>query len=129
MSDRVRATRMTHVETFSNPAIGSRLIRLPLVLLLAFGLLLSLIHCAGCELNVASADAPMVTVSDHQGFAPDAPEQALPCHGGHCLSHVAPQLPTAVVVPAVLLPRALVLRQEPFRTALAGLPLFKPPRT
>jgi hypothetical protein len=117
---------MTHVETFNSPAIGSRLIRLPLVLLLAFGLLLSLIHCAGCELNFASAGAPMVTVSDHQGS--DAPEQALLCHSGHCLSHVAPQLPTAVALPADLLPRALVLRQEPFPTALAGLPLFKPPR-
>lgn len=128
MRDRVRATRMTHVETFSSPAIGSRLIRLPLVLLLAFGLLLSLIHCAGCELTLASVGVPMVTVSDHQGSAPDAPEQALPCHGGHCLSHVAPQLPTSVALPPELLPRALVLHQEPFRTALAGLPLFKPPR-
>ena len=119
---------MTQVETFSSAAIGSRLIRLPLVLLLAFGLLLSLIHCAGCELNFASAGAPMVTVSDHQGSKPDAPEQALPCHSGHCLSHVAPQLPTAVALPAELLRRPLVLRQEQFPTALAGLPLFKPPR-
>jgi len=119
---------MTLVETFSRPAIGSRFIRLPLVLLLAFGLLLSLIHCAGCELNFASADASTVTVSDHQGSAPDAPEHALPCHSGHCMSHVAPQLPGAVVVPADLLPRALVLHEKPFPTALAGLPLFKPPR-
>src|SRR4051812_9892055 len=119
---------MTQVETFSSAAIGSRLIRLPLVLLLTFGLLLSLIHCAGDALNFASGGVPMVTVSDHQGSAPDAPEQALPCHSGHCLAHVAPQLPTVVALPADLLPRALALRQEQFPTALAGLPLFKPPR-
>jgi len=119
---------MTQVETFSSPAIGSRLIRLPLVLLLAFGLLLSLIHCAGCELNFASAGAPLVTVSDQQGSAPDAPEQALPCHSGHCLSHVTAQLPAAVASPADLVPRLHVLPQEQFPTALAGLPLFKPPR-
>jgi hypothetical protein len=119
---------MTQLETLSSPANGSRLIRLPLVLLLGLGLLLSLIHCAGCELNFPSAAAPMVTVSDHQGSAPDAPEQAVACHSGHCLSHVAPQLPSAVALPADLLPRAHVLRQEPFPTALAGLPLFEPPR-
>lgn len=119
---------MTPIETFSSPAIGSRLIRLPLVLLLAFGLLLSLIQCAGCELNVASAAAPTVTVSDHQGSAPDAPDAALPCHGGHCLSHVVAQLPAAVAMPADRLPRPLVFHEEQFPTALAGLPLFKPPR-
>jgi hypothetical protein len=119
---------MTQLETLSSPAIGSRLIRLPLVLLLGLGLLLSLIHCAGCELNFPSAAAPMATVSDHRGSAPDAPEQALACHNGHCLSHVAPQLPTAVALPADLLPRPLALSHELFPTALAGLPLFKPPR-
>ena len=116
---------MIQAETFSTLSSGSRL---PLVLVLVFGLLLSLIHCAGCELNFASAGALSVTVSDNQGPAPDAPEQALPCHSGHCLSHVTAQMPKAIALPADLLPRALVLRQEPFPTALAGLPLFKPPR-
>src|SRR4051794_27834477 len=120
---------MTQAETFSSAATGSRLIRLPLVLLLAFGLLLSLIHCAGDELNFASAGAVTVTVGDYRGSAPDAPDQALPCHSGHCLSHLTTQLPAAVALPAGLLPRALVLRQEQFPTALAGLPLFKPPRS
>ena len=119
---------MTQVETFSSAAIGSRSIWLPLVLLLAVGLMLSLIHCAGCELNFASAGAPMVTASDHQGSAPDAPEQALPCHSGHRLSHVTTQLPAAIALPTDLPPRPHVLRQEQFPTALAGLPLFKPPR-
>lgn len=119
---------MTPVETFSRSAIGSRLTRLPLVLLLAFGLLLSLIHCAGCELNFASAAAPMVTAVDYRGSAPNAPDQALPCHSGHCLAHVAPQLPAAVAVPGDLPPRSFVSRQELFPTSLAGLPLFKPPR-
>jgi hypothetical protein len=118
---------MTDVATFSTPSSGRRF-RLPLALLLTLGLLVSLIHCAGCDLNFASGTGPAVAVSHDQGSAPDAPEQALPCHSGHCLSHVATQLPMAVALPVDLLPRALVLRQEQFPTALAGLPLFKPPR-
>jgi len=118
---------MTEVEIFSTPSSGSRF-RLPLVLLLTVGLLLSLIHCAGCDLNFASSWGPTIAVSHDQGSAPETPEQALPCHSGHCLSHVAAQLPAAVALPADLRSHALVLRQEPFPTALAGLPLFKPPR-
>ena len=118
---------MTDVPTFSTPPSGLGF-RLSLVLLLTVGLLLSLIHCAGCDLNFAPGSGPAVAVSHDQGSAPDAPEQALPCHSGHCLSHIATQLPMAVALPPDLLPRALVLRQEPFPTALAGLPLFKPPR-
>jgi len=118
---------MIQAETFSPRSSGSRH-RLPLVLVLVLGLLSSLIHCAGCELNFASSAGAAIAVNHDQGSVPDAPEQALPCHSGHCLSHVATQLPAAVTLPADLLPRALVLHQEPFPTALAGLPLFKPPR-
>jgi hypothetical protein len=121
---------MTQIEAYTAPsaAIGSRLARLPLVLLLMSGLLLSLIHCAGCELNFSSRDALAVTMSHDQGSAPDTPEHMLPCHSGHCLSHVAAQQASAVALPGDLHPRALIVRQERFPLALAGLPLFKPPR-
>ena len=120
-------TSMTDVAPFSTPSSGLRF-RLPLALLLTLGLLVSLIHCAGCDLNFAPGTGPTVAVSHDQGSVPDAPEQALPCHSGHCLSHVATQRPLAVALPADPRPHAHRLRQEPFPTVLAGLPLFKPPR-
>lgn len=100
--------------------------RLPFVLLLTLGLLVSLIHCAGCDVAFANTSAA-VAVSSHTG-APDAPEQALPCHSGHCLSHVNAQVAAAVSVPADHTPRAPLFFQQQSPAALAGLPLFKPPR-
>jgi hypothetical protein len=104
----------------------SRFARLPFVLLLTLGLLLSLIHCAGCDAAFANSSAA-VAASSHSG-APDAPEQALPCHSGHCLSHVNAQAAAAVSVPADHAPRAPLFFEQQSPAALAGLPLFKPPR-
>src|ERR1700722_17033806 len=73
-------------------SIGSRINRLPLVLLLTLGLLVSLIHCAGCEMPFAVADNPTVLTDIDHGTAPDTPEPQLPCHSGHCLSHVTVQV-------------------------------------
>ena len=109
-------------------SVGSRLVRLPLVLLLAVGLLVSLIHCSGCDLGFATADASAVTTNPDRSAAPDVPEQGLPCHSGHCLSHVTAQHVATVVTPADLIPRAPLFGQEQFPAAHAGLPLFKPPR-
>jgi hypothetical protein len=107
--------------------IGSRLGRLPLVLLLTVGLLVSLIHCAGCDFGF-STNTTAAAMNLDRGHAPDTPEQQLPCHSGHCLSHVTAQHLAAVVTPADLIPRAPSFGQEQFPAALAGLPLFKPPR-
>lgn len=104
----------------------SRFPRLPFVLLLTLGLLVSLIHCAGCDLGFAS-NSPVIAVNSHTG-APDGPEQALPCHSGHCLSHVNAQAAAAVSVPADHTPRAPLFFEQQSPAALAGLPLFKPPR-
>jgi hypothetical protein len=52
----------------------------------------------------------------------------LPCHSGHCLSHVTAQHEAVVATPADLIPRAPSFGQEQSPPALAGLPLFKPPR-
>jgi hypothetical protein len=105
---------------------GSRLGRLPFVLLLTVGLLVSLIHCAGCDLGFTNANATAVAMNLDRGSVPDTPEQQLPCH--HCLSHVTAQHVAAVVAPADFIPRAPSFGQEQFPAARAGLPLFKPPR-
>jgi hypothetical protein len=109
-------------------SIGSRINRLPLVLLLTLGLLVSLIHCAGCEMPFAASDNPTVLTDIDHGTAPDTPEPQLPCHSGHCLSHVTVQVVAAAVTPADLILRAPDFGQEQSPATLAGLPLFKPPR-
>jgi hypothetical protein len=121
---------MIQLEAYSAPgaAIGSRLSGLPMVLLLTVGLLLSLIHCAGGEFNFGSPSGSVVAMSQDQGSAPDTPEQQLPCHSGHCLSHVAAQPVASIALPVDSHPPTHVMRQEQFTVAPAGLPLFKPPR-
>jgi hypothetical protein len=114
--------------TIPEATTGSRLRRLPFVVLLTVGLLLSLIHCAGCDLGFSSTSTTAVATNIDRGPAPDTPEQQLPCHSGHCLSHATAQLVAAAVTPADLIPRAPMFGQEQFPAALAGLPLFKPPR-
>lgn len=104
----------------------ARFSRLPFVLLLTLGLLISLIHCAGCDVAFANTNTA-IAVSAHTG-APDVPEQALPCHSGHCLSHVNAQAAVAVTVPADHAPRAPLFFEQQSPASLAGLPLFKPPR-
>jgi hypothetical protein len=109
-------------------SIGSRLDRLPLVLLLMVGLLISLIHCASCDLAFTGTDASTVAMKINHGSAPNVPEQQLPCHSGHCLSHVTTQHIAAVAFPADMIPRAPSFGQQPSPATLAGLLLFKPPR-
>jgi hypothetical protein len=109
-------------------SIGSRITRLPMVLLLALGLLISLIHCAGCGMSFALADNPAVLTDLDHGTAPDAPEQQLPCHSGHCLSHVTVQVVAAAMTPADLVLRAPDFGRQQSPDTFAGLPLFKPPR-
>jgi len=107
---------------------GSRLGRLPFVLLLTVGLLLSLLHCTGCGLAFAKNGAATVITNIDSGAAPDTPEQQLPCHSGHCLSHVTAQAAAVVTLPADLGLRKLAFGEEQSPAVLAGLPLFKPPR-
>jgi hypothetical protein len=89
--------------------------------------LLSLIHCVG-EFNFGASGGATVVVSQDQGSPPDTPEQQLPCHSGHCLSHVAAQPIASVALPVDSHPPTHVMRQEQFTVVPAGLPLFKPPR-
>jgi len=115
-------------QKIARSGIGSRLGRLPFVVLLTVGLLFSLIHCAGGELNIADAHASAVAMNLDHGSGPDTPEQQLPCHGGHCLSHVNAQQVAMVVMPADPIPRAPAFGQQQSPPVLGGLPLFKPPR-
>jgi hypothetical protein len=119
---------MTEGERITGAAFGSRIARLPFVLLLVVGLLFSLIHCAGCGQAFASSNEPTVVMNIDDGSAPDSPEQQLPCHSGHCLSHITAQQMATVVAPADVIPRAPLYWQEQSPASLAGLPLFKPPR-
>ncbi|WP_079448203.1 hypothetical protein [Nitrobacter vulgaris] len=111
-----------------NEEIGSRLCRLPFVLLLTVGLLFSLVHCAGCGPTFSKADSAVVMTSANPDSSPDTPEQQLPCHSGHCFSHVTTQHATVAMTPADPVVRLVASGREQFPAALAGLPLFKPPR-
>jgi hypothetical protein len=112
----------------SNQQIGSRLARLPLVVLVTIGLLLSLLHCTDSALSFAKTDSVGMTMPAKQGSTPDMPEHLLPCHSGHCLSHVTAQQVMATAVPADQAVRLPAFGREQFPAAIAGLPLFKPPR-
>jgi hypothetical protein len=105
-----------------------RLRRLPFILLLTVGLLVSLIHCAGCDLAFTAVNASAVAMNLDRGTAPDTPEQQLPWHSGHCLSHVTAQHVATVATPTDLILRAPSFSREQSPRLLAGLPLFKPPR-
>jgi len=119
---------MTQAERIRGAEFGSRLARLPFVLLLMVGLLFSLIHCAGCGPAFAGSNEPTIVMNIDDGSAPDTPEQQMPCHSGHCLSHVTAQQVAAMALPADLIPRAPSFGQAQSPPSLAGLPLFKPPR-
>lgn len=108
-------------------APGRRLRRLPFVLALTLGLLLSLIHCAGDGFALAAGGSAAVTLNDH-GAAPDLPDQQLPAHSGHCLSHVTAQAATTISSPADLPRRAPAIARTEAPVSLDGLPPFKPPR-
>jgi hypothetical protein len=97
--------------------------------MLTLGMLLSLIHCAGCGIAFADADSSaVIAAAGDAGTAPDVPDQQLPAHSGHCLSHVTAQTSAAIDLPADVSPRAPAYGQQRLPAALAGLPLFKPPR-
>lgn len=109
-----------------NAGLWSHLRRMPFVVMLTLGLMLSMIHCAGC--GMAFAGTHDVTISHGSGDAPDVPDQQLPSHSGHCLSHVTAQVPATVNSPADINPQTLVIAGDPIPAASDGLPLFKPPR-
>jgi hypothetical protein len=104
-----------------------RLRRMPFVVMLTLGLLISMVHCAG-DFAFAGSDTTSVAMTDGSGMSHDVPDQQLPAHSGHCLSHVTAQTPAGIVSPADISPRALVMTGDALPATRDGLPLFKPPR-
>jgi hypothetical protein len=111
-----------------NQQSGSRLARLPLVVLLMMGLLLSLLHCTDGAFAFAKTDSVVVAMPTEQGSPPDLPEHLSPCHSGHCLSHVTAQPATGAMIPLNQAVRLPASGREQLPATIAGLPLFKPPR-
>jgi hypothetical protein len=107
---------------------GIRWVRLPLILMLTIGLMLSLIHCACCDLPFTNDGPAIVVAIPDQGTSSDLPEQQLPPHCGNCLSHITTPRIASAVWPADAMPAALSFEQVRPLSGLAGLPLFKPPR-
>jgi hypothetical protein len=107
---------------------GDWLRRWPLVLLLTFGLLISLLHCAACGPPFALPGTASTTMSSNTGSVPDVPEQQLPAHSSHCLSHASAQCVVALLAPADLPTQKNAVRNEPFPAPLNGALPFKPPR-
>jgi hypothetical protein len=112
-----------------------RLRRRPVVALLIVGLLLSLLHCGACEPGAAlpTAQAATVIVIDQspsigQSTPPGVPDHQLPCHAGHCLSHVVEQATMVVAARTDIAFRSLApgpVLSPPSRAASTP---FKPPR-
>jgi hypothetical protein len=112
-----------------NQHIGIRLARLPLVMLLTIGLLVSLIHCTDGVFSLAKADSVVaMTMPADQGSSPDMPEHLSRCHSGHCLSHVSAQPVAIAMIPLDRLVRSPAFGRDQVPASMAGLPLFKPPR-
>lgn len=108
---------------------GGRRGRLSLVLALMLGLLASLIHCGSCDLAVAGSSSTVIAMDCDGTAPPDAPDHKMPVHCGHCLNHVTGQPTFVVQLPADVSHHAPRIGREQTLPSLAGLPLFKPPRT
>lgn len=120
-------TELGHHTATAAPGRSHRRRRLPLVVMLLLGLMVSLFHCADDGLAFASIDqaAVMMTTSEVGGAVPD---HQLPAHSGHCLSHVTEQAAAVMALPPDCMPRAPLFGGQQVPVSLAGLPLFKPPR-
>lgn len=108
---------------------GGRLSRLPLVVLLAIGMLISLMHCAECGPQFTDAGSvPVVTGNIDHGPAPDHPAGSAVCHSGHCLSHVTAAPAAAIIDPAMVIPLTPRDSKTQVLISFADLSRFKPPR-
>lgn len=115
-----------HIAGHAAPLRSRRKRRLPIVVLMLLGMLVSLFHCAGD--SAAFAHGKDVTVSMTDTGVDSDHDNMLPAHNGHCLSHLTEHTPVTVTLPADLIVSAPVLARPSVPPSLAGLPLFKPPR-
>ena len=107
---------------------GNSWARLPLVVTLTIGLLLSLMHCACCDLPFANDGPAIVVAIPDRGASPDLPEHRLPPHCVQCLSHITTPRAASAVWPVDATPAAPTFGRALPLPGLAGLPLFRPPR-
>lgn len=101
--------------------------RLLAVIVLTAGLLVSMLQCATCGFEIVAGGDTILMASNDGGSSPDKPDRLLPCHGGHCLSHVA-QPAFVVASQAHFPPGVHDVHQERLPMPLASLQFFKPPR-
>jgi hypothetical protein len=98
--------------------------RLALIACLTLSLLGSMLHCAKYDDTIVLSTMFAQTLQHDTAPA----DQALPCHSGHCLSHIIPDTAEPRIAMAAFLMEAPQFAQDRATTAIAGLPLFKPPR-
>ena len=121
---------MTYADTMTGLTWSRRLCRLPLVLLLAVGMLFSLMHCAGCDHAFASGGEATIAaaVDTPHGPTPEKSPSSPVCHSGHCLSPVTAASGALMAQIVEAIPSAPQYGKAQVLTSLAGLALFKPPR-
>jgi hypothetical protein len=110
-----------------NAGLSARLRRMPFVLALMLGLVMSLFQSLDCCAGVAGSDinAGITSIATDSSTAPD---HQMPAHACHCLCHITAQTAATMSLPADLPARAPIFARQQNPVALAGLPLFKPPR-
>jgi hypothetical protein len=115
-----------HIAEHTAPLRVRRKRRLPIVMLMLLGMLVSLLHCAGDSAAFAHGGGVTVSMTD-TGVDSDH-DNMLPAHSGHCLSHITEHTPVMMTLPADVIVCASVLARPSVPPSRAGLPLFKPPR-
>ncbi|MBY0380686.1 MAG: ferrichrome ABC transporter substrate-binding protein [Xanthobacteraceae bacterium] len=112
---------------FNNARLTRQPRKLSLVLTLTLALLVSLAHCATCDLAFSGNGSAALTSSDGN-TSHSAPDKQLPACSGHCLSHLAGIAMATVIMPADIVDEPPSLGHVQSPASLAGLPLFEPPR-
>jgi hypothetical protein len=102
--------------------------RVPLVLALTLGLLMSLLQCVDCCSAFASDNTSVTSALADDGASPNGPDQSTPVHSCHCLCHISAQTAAVLSSPADLPLRVPAFAGDQSPASLAGLPLYEPPR-
>lgn len=111
-----------------NAGLAARLRRLPFVLAVMLGLVMSLVQSLDCCAALAGNGTGVAAITASGDTSPDGPDHQMPAHACHCLCHITTQTAATLSLPADLPARAPIFARQQNPVALAGLPLFKPPR-
>jgi hypothetical protein len=102
--------------------------RLPVVLALTLGLLMSLVQSIDCCTVFASDYSAVAMLSTDGGSSQSGADQPMPVHSCHCLCHIATPATAGLTSPAELPLRSPAFAGDTSPPSLAGLPLDEPPR-